>query len=79
MGGGVGVWGTNPAEFGFHLIANITFYFGAPASQAKILDTHPYRMATKQTFLGNAGADRTEFERVGQEVRALFPKPPGLW
>lgn len=35
-------------------------------------------MATKQTgvrFLGNAGADRTEFERVGQEVRASFPKP----
>ena len=74
--------GTNPAEYGFHLIANITFYFGAPASQAKILDTHPYRMATKQThvrFLGNAATDRTEFERVGQEVRALFPKPPGLW
>lgn len=73
---------TNPAEFGFHLIANITFYFGAPASQAIILDTHPYRMATKQThvrFLGNAGADRTESERVGQEARALFPKPPGLW
>ena len=35
-------------------------------------------MATKQTrghFLGNAGADGIEFERVGQEVRALFPKP----
>ena len=32
---------TNPAEFGFHLVANITFYFGAAASQAKVLETHP--------------------------------------
>lgn len=50
---------SNPAEFGFRLVGNVTFYFGAPASQAKVLETHPLSTGYQTTyarFSGEAGA-----------------------
>lgn len=60
----------------------MTFYFGASASKAEVLETHLLLTGYKANyvrFLGNAGAARVESKRGGQEVCASFTKPPGLW